>query len=824
MSKVFLSHSSFDKDSYVNIVANQLIKKIGENNIILDSVSFQEGRRTTEEIYNKLDNTDLFAIFISEHSLNSNWVNTELVRIKELIDNGNIIEFFPLIIDSTITHNDFRIPSWLLENYNIQNIRRPTKATQLISQRMIEISYEKHPRLKERDEIFVGRNEYLKDFEERMDDFYKPTPKVIIASGIKSIGRTKLVGKCLSKSNIVRNTHQFPILSLSFTDSIEDMILKLYDLGLEKCFELTDFLHKPMPEKEGYLVQLIKQLQEQQEIVFFEDSGCIINHEGDISEWFKNVIFNTELSDKITFCIISKFRYIKRDFSELFQNFYSMEVSELTHLERNGLLKRLSDFEQLNLEIDDMRTIGALLSGYPEQIFYTVEILKNKGIDFLKKNLNMIPEFNEQKASILTSEFADDKIKMEILTLLSSFDCISMNFIFQIIEDSTFNHMVISEFITKSICEYMGIDKEYIRVNETIKDYILRSSFKIPEHFRNKLSSHLDSFLLTLDSEEYDMPQFLFTLKEAIRENKKIDEKYLVPSLYLKTMNESYYSGKYKDVISFADKALINIQYMDDRIVFEIRYLLCSALAKLRNKRFLKEVQLIRGADHHFLLGFYYRQIYRFDKALEQLNESMIKRPNFSKAKREIVQVYISMQEYSVATELAKENYLNYKNNAYHIQAYFTCVIRSEKSEVNRSILEELISKLENINSEMATEMLLRCRAQFEAYYNENSKESLRLINEAIDKHPEIQYSRLAKFEICDKFDEIDDMKEILSFFEQEEFNQRYQNNIVYFKSIIMAKEGNVEQATKYFVENIKNYTDQAIDKIKLRLLRYKSN
>ena len=95
---------------------------------------------------------------------------------------------------------------------------------------------------------------------------------------------------------------------------------------------------------------------------------------------------------------------------------------------------------------------------------------------------------------------------------------------------------------------------------------------------------------------------------------------------------------------------------------------MCSALAKLKDNRFNIEVHKIKGADFYFLFGFYYRQIGKYDKALEMLNKSMEIRPNFSKAKREMVQVYIGMQDFMVAKDLAKENYLNYRDNPYHIQ------------------------------------------------------------------------------------------------------------------------------------------------------------
>ena len=51
-------------------------------------------------------------------------------------------------------------------------------------------------------------------------------------------------------------------------------------------------------------------------------------------------------------------------------------------------------------------------------------------------------------------------------------------------------------------------------------------------------------------------------------------------------MNDLYNAGRNNEVIQFADKAIQGSSFMDKRIVFEIRYLLCSALAKLRKERF----------------------------------------------------------------------------------------------------------------------------------------------------------------------------------------------------------------------------------------------
>ena len=205
-------------------------------------------------------------------------------------------------------------------------------------------------------------------------------------------------------------------------------------------------------------------------------------------------------------------------------------------------------------------------------------------------------------------------------------------------------------------------------------------------------------------------------------------------------MSDLYYLGKNEDVVRFADRALENMEVMDDKIIFEIRYLLCSALAKLRSDRFKKEVMKIIGADHNFLFGFYYRQVGRFDKALESINKSLELRPKFSKAKREKVQIYIGMQDYESAIELARENYQNYRDNPYHIQAYFTCLIKSENIDNREETLNNLIHDMECIGSNLSEELTLRFRGQYAAFIEGNRKDAMDYINKAIATNKKIHY------------------------------------------------------------------------------------
>lgn len=109
MIKAFLSHSSKDKNSYVRNVANWLNK----DNIVYDEYTFEEGEKNLDQILKGLNETSLFVIFLSEHSLNSQWVKKEISEAKERLESNQIKKIFPIIIDENITYSDERIPDWL---------------------------------------------------------------------------------------------------------------------------------------------------------------------------------------------------------------------------------------------------------------------------------------------------------------------------------------------------------------------------------------------------------------------------------------------------------------------------------------------------------------------------------------------------------------------------------------------------------------------------------------------------------------------------------------------------------------------------------------
>lgn len=270
-------------------------------------------------------------------------------------------------------------------------------------------------------------------------------------------------------------------------------------------------------------------------------------------------------------------------------------------------------------------------------------------------------------------------------------------------------------------------------------------------------------FLDNYKYEELDAPDYLLKLKDDLINGKDIDNKYMVPSQYLKTMVELYEKQKdYAKVIEYADIVLKSTNYIEDKLLFEIRYFLCMALAKRRDRRMLAEVQNISGADHEFLLGFYYRMTGNYEKALEKLEHSLETRKNFSKAKREKVQVLINLERFEEALSVAKENYENDKGNPYHIHAYFLCLIKSDDSDSYKAVLKELIKNLDKTTSDFGIELQGRCQALYEAYINRDSEMAFAIIDKTIEESSSPIYALQDKFDICEKLHELQEMEKVI--------------------------------------------------------------
>lgn len=811
MIKAFLSHSSSDKEGYVRIVA----KWLGRDNIIYDEFTFEEGERPLEEIIKGLDNSSLFVIFLSENALNSDWVKREIVEAKIRLDDGLLNKVFPIIIDDKLTYEDARIPDWLRDNYNLKPIKRAQVASKRIHNKLRELSWAKHPKLKIRNSVFVGRNDHQENFESRIHDFDKKKPTVIIASGLPGVGRRTFLHRALYKTNITETSNKPSSILLDRNVSIEDFILKLNDLGLieldDQVYALSD---KTVEEKIQIIHKIMDAAYQSKELIYLVDDGCLANYERSISSWFLKTIDLYHNHNFPIFCIASKYSV---NFRNRPRNdaFYFIELNELNANERKRLFKQFLELYNVQIGKKEFEDISILLSGFPDQAIFAVDILREDSITKISDKIPIIAQFNTEKASILLRKYESQDDILDFIRLLAQFEVITSDFIFSLISEEIF-YPILEKLAAEHIVELIGIDGEVIRLNDIVRDYIKRNRINLKDEIVNKINTQVKSLVEHDDLFERDSSEYIFTLKEALKNNISINEDLLIPSHYLRCMKDLYYTqGSLEQIVKLADIILQKEKNIDYRVLQDIRYYLCLALAKKKNKRLLQEVQHIKGDEHTFLLGYYYRLCGRLKEALEKFQNIVDAKYVGDRAKREIVQVYVQLEDYELALGYARRNYEEHRDNQFHIQAYFNCLVNSREAAANSSILKILIESLKTIDSEQSNEMADIASAIYLAKVEGNKNEALDKIQDCVDSHPNSHYPLFAMCDLAIKYRDISLLKTGISIIQSmnrsNDVSSRTMNR---YNAYIYALQGNIENALKTINDDLSRYPIESKDRI----------
>jgi tetratricopeptide (TPR) repeat protein len=759
MIKCFLSHSSQDKESYVRKVATKLRREIR----IFDEETFEAGMSPSEEILNGLDTTSLFVIFISDAALSSEWVQQELKIAKDKVAEGLIDRIYPIIIDDKITFTDSRIPLWMKNGFNIQHIKQPKVAARKINARLRELSWKTHPTLKEREKIFVGRNDQISKVEQRFDDFSKVIPTVFIASGLTSIGRKSFMKNALIKANAIRESYEFPLISFEPHDSIEDFILKTDDLGLTSEINIKDLLITSIEDKIKIATKLILEIIQEQERIMIEDRGAIIQHDGEIVDWFNSIIDNIKDKDFLTFCIASKFRANRRVAINKPQ-YYMEEIPELDKTERSGLLYRYSNYKKIDMERTDLLFFSNLLTGYPEQVIFTVDTISESSVFEAKRNSHFIQEYATDKAKTIIDNLSSDTHQLNFLYFLSRFEFISFEFLFDLVSEEEY-YPILNSFLQHCICERLGSTGDYIRVNEIVRDFIARSMFGLADEFSELLKQHVVDFMKNYSDEKSDISDYIFSIQEALKSGIEIDSRLLVPSYFVKTIKSLYERGgssNYREAIKLSDRVLLNEDYLHEKIINHIRFIKCQALARLRDGDFFAEVKMVSEPESSFLHGFFFRISGNQERAIASYTRVLNKKPNDYRAKSELILVYMQSDEHDLAYDLARDLYNRIPNNPINANNYLSCLFHKDKNTVDINIVNDILEKLKANLSDRSQEMYCSAKAKTLAKFENKVDEAFQIIDEGIKKYPKVKYPVLTLCDLAFQYRRIDKFEEAI--------------------------------------------------------------
>lgn len=806
--KAFLSHSSADKESYVGIVAARLTAE----DIVYDEVSFESGEQTLSEIIRGLDESTVFCLFISNNSLNSEWVRQEVDGALVRLTGGSLKYIYPIVIDRDVAHDDPRIPKWLSENYNLRLVTRPVIAARRIQQKLRQASWAKHPKLKERESVFVGRNTQIEAFERRFDDYSQSKPVLSVVGGPPSIGRRTLILNALRKLALVGPDKDFPVLHLDRHASIEDFILRLLDLGASaQSYPALELTERSLDEKVAISVSLLKDLTTFKERVILLDEGCLVTFERTLAPWFAAIVNNVNLSGRPLMFVASRWALNPGSGRSLSSTVFSCSLGELDPSERRRLFARLLQIEEIALSNEDFEAFADLLHGFPDEVFFAVDLVARFGVKGAFDRSHEIVEFNGEKASMLLRPFQENEAALNVIRLLAQSEVFSVEFLCQVFKEDQLV-AIIGDLVSEHVCELIGAEGEYVRLVDSVRDYVKRNDLSLAPELRKAVNIAVEADIRRGNWDDYDSSRVAFLVKNALANGQNLEPRFLIPSHMLRAIKELYYDrGSLRRAVQLADVLLAKERNLDPQLVQDVRYYLCLVLARLRDPRVLDEAQRIHGDEHHFILGYYYRLVGRQRDAVERLTR-VVSAPFVGvRAKRELVEVLLQMEQYDEARDLARKNYEENRTNQFHIQAYFRALVMGSNPEQHSADLELLCTELEAVGSERARQMAMIGRALISARCARDYR-ALDLIDDAIAAFPRVIYPVLAKFDIGLSFRNEGAMQDALNRLEAllNDGVNLSAKTLAVQRAYLAAVQGDLPTAKSRAAEVAKHFTDEA--------------
>lgn len=736
MNKAFLSHSSAQKD-FVRKVYNLL----GASRCVFDECCFDNGKKIIDEILRGLQNTDLFILFVSNESLNSDWVQQEIVLADMYMQKHGLKQILPILIDPNIKPGeDERIPNWM-KQYLMKPIQSPEMAKLKILNALRHLDMDTNPIYKAKRNLFVGRYKEKEELEGILNLYVEPHYNTICVSGLEGIGRRTFLRKFFEEKHMLNTSNEPILLSLNNRSSIDNLILSLlkYQKDVISSDDLAVLDSKSITEKTSILQNLFRSLANENEYIFIIDDGCVVRPTMEVSNWFVKAIDIPENHDCFYISVISRFRPSHRFLSN-HDDFISISIDALSVPEvRNlffgyGKALGLSSSSKYN-------EILSTLNGIPSQVYYAVEYIQRFGIDLTIRNKGIILDYGDKPVmSIIADIKARGEESFSLLVLLSKLQTTSYDMIYNLVGNNDFVNQELEFFYVSGVFSLFGENKEYIEVHYSIADYIRRSRVDIKPEYRQKLDESVEDFVDRQATNVLftDLSKMYHDIRGAIMAGKEISSKYYLPSFTLNAIAELYNNSQYNSVINLIDKMLLKSNQYDENTIREYKYWLCMSLARNKDRRFEKEVEYFyESADYYFLKGFYWRLKKDLRKAEEYLGDALKLNSNHQRTKREIVNVYIMNENYQEGLALAKENFMRKKTNPFHIQAYFICLLHNNEQNVE-SVQEELLMLLELIQKSLdkkAKSMYTTMFGEYIYYVQNNPQKAIDVLENSVNKY-----------------------------------------------------------------------------------------
>lgn len=700
--QAFISHSSKQKDFVI-----KLRKEFGADQLIVDTYDLDAAYHTMDEIMENIDSSCVFVFLITAESLESDWCRNEVIKAKKNAENGKLKLFLPYIIDPDINKEHVRKDfDWIVseETYNLKFFRNPKMLAHDLELKFRRLERESIWKDKHPDDLFVGRNDKIDEFQSKRTLKRKAT--TLIVSGRSGSGRHRFCRRCAE--DISRRERFFmERLSLPTNATLPEFLTMLNNLtGTMTEAYLTDILNGEEKYQIDAAVEILNEIYGYHGLVVIDDNKLIVDYKSEMPDWFLKLIEHPDLDPKLGIYLVSS-SMLRSHYEHTYKKLISISLSELSKEDRIKILSEYIDIYNPNsdVEVEDLEAFADALIQSPAQLHEIARIIAVNGIGEARRNLEKIRYDGDKKIGNLLELAASNQTAKEFLTLLAEPGMLSYEDIKNIYgEKYSELEPLLEELISSSLIHESGSSSSLICIDTGVGDYIIRNKQKISKDLRQRLDAYIDHLVKNNPLLSEDPSAYMLLCRKSLEDGRITAKDILLPSIPLNYLISLYRTGKhYEEVIQMCRQLLNNGMQtpLKDDLKQEILHWECLSYACLKKENeFFNCLQDVKDkASQEFLKGFYFNRSGNndYDKAVTHLQKALKIVPAMRVAKREIVKAYINLKRYDDALGYAKENYEREPENSYFIIAYHKCLLlKRKRTPEDEKRMDELMERVEN--------------------------------------------------------------------------------------------------------------------------------
>lgn len=741
-AKAFVSHSSKDKP-----LVERVVERVSAARWEIDSLTFEKGRTSASEIFSALSRSDLFVLMASEHSVGSDWVQSELEIAQQLLYQRKLGGILVFLIDDTSTS---KLPDWI-RAYVYAKTNNETRIANAVRTRLFQLDSKKG--IKEKP--FVQRVRIREEIEKKLADLTKQVNGIYV-SGVDGIGRRAIIASTLR--SLFPGTDVAGVeISIADGEGILEAYRKLYFAWKHPT---VDQARQMLDESSGASVAdlvsktaaLVKTIANEKAIAWFEFDYAILDDAGSFDPAFRELLL--ALESRRPCLIIRTKRAPKFQEARKIPNIAFIKVDGLSDEESRLLwVYSLDHFEFEGADPKFIQSLQDAVSGHPAMIWVAAEYVSSMGRPVIEANPGELMETLRGLSLSLVDGLQLNIADKSLLSLFDDLRAVDPSDLIQISDEP-------DQIVSGSVSKLMSLG-----LIESDGDSLRLASYFQNARFRKQFAGETDRFLIEArrrllgiastytGDDNISFATVDAAVTSAIAQGKSVPglfgDRAVVGSHFLKVARAAYDREKYHHAVEFASKALAKRESLTQSAIVECLRLLGMSAVRLNKSEPLEEalsglagIPTNQAKRHvHFIRGFFGRWNGDYSNAEQEFLEALKITPKDTHALREIAQVLVVKEDYAAAEGYARDALARNPGNPFVIDILLQCLI--ERNKVNYltlledSEIDDLFSQLELVDRKEQVNFFSLRRAHFYSAIN-NPVAALECADDAVDANPTV--------------------------------------------------------------------------------------